>query len=268
MSRIADMVVVLRKRAYREQDALLLLFSQHHGKISAVARGARSVKGRLTASTEPLAVARMELYQGRSSLMTVTEAELVSLNAGVRRDLGRTGRAAILADAVDELTSDLDAAPGVYDTLVAALVSLGSDRDPTPVYLHALWRLLGAAGLKPEFDRCQQCGAPWTAPPWFWRGGAGPVDRACHRAGDSPLLPGALQWLRLMDSQTDPAELGRVQAAPAVYAVLDQQARDFLIYHVGRLPRAFRFWDAVAPLAAAPRLKGPAAAPTSKGMTV
>lgn len=267
MSRVADTVVVLRKRAYREQDALLLLFSQHHGKISAVARGARSVKGRLTASTEPLAVARMELYQGRSSLMTVTEAELVSLNAGVRRDLWRTGRAAMLADAADELTSDLDAAPGVYDTLVAALVSLGSDRDPTPVYLHALWRLLGAAGLKPEFDRCQQCGAPWTTPPWFWRGGAGPVDAACHMAGDSPLLPGALQWLRLMDGPTGPAELGRVQAAPAVYAVLDQQVRDFLIYHVGRVPRAFRFWDAVAPMAA-PRPKGPAGAPSSKGMTV
>ncbi len=267
MSRVADMVVVLRKRAYREQDALLLLFSHHHGKISAVARGARSAKGRLTASTEPLAVARMELYQGRSSLMTVTEAELVSLNAGVRRDLWRTGRAAMLADAADELTSDLDAAPAVYDTLVAAFVSLGSDRDPTPVYLHALWRLLGAAGLKPEFDRCQHCGAPWTTPPWFWRAGAGPVDGACHMAGDTPLLPGALQWLRLMDAQTGPAELGRVQAAPAVYAVLDQQARDFLIYHVGRVPRAFRFWDAVAPMAA-PRPKGPAGAPRSKGMTV
>ncbi len=268
MSRVADTVVVLRKRAYREQDALLLLFSQHHGKISAVARGARSAKGRLTASTEPLAVARMELYQGRSNLMTVTEAELVSLNAGVRRDLWRTGRAAMLADAADELTSDLDAAPGVYDTLVAALASLGSDRDPTPVYVHAMWRLLGAAGLKPEFDRCQQCGAPWSTPPWFWRGGAGPVDGPCHMAGDSPLLPGALQWLRLVDGQLESGEMGRVQAAPAVYAVLDQQVRDFLIYHVGRVPRAFRFWDAVAPMASAPRPKGSAGAPAAKGMTV
>ena len=268
MSRFGDTVVVLRKRAYREQDALLLLFSQHHGKISAVARGARSPKGRLTASTEPLAVARMELYQGRSSLMTVAEAELVSLNAGVRRDLWRTGRAAMLADVVDELTSDLDASPAACDTLVAALAGLGADRDPTPVDLQALWQLLGAAGLKPEFDRCHQCGAPWTSPPWFWRGGVGPVDGACRTAGDSPLLPGALQWLRLADSQAGQGELGRVQAAPAVYAALDQQARDFLIYHVGRVPRAFRFWDAVAPLAAGPRSKGPARAPGSKEMTV
>lgn len=256
MSRVSDTVVVLRKRAYREQDALLLLFSQAHGKLSAVARGARSPRGRLTASTEPLAVSRMELYQGRSTLFSVTEAELLSLNAGVRRDLLRTGRAAMLADVVDELTSDLDAAPAMYAALVAALEALAADRDPHPIFLHALWRLLAAAGLKPEFGRCQQCGAAWGNPPWFWRGGFGPVDRACRAAGDAALLPGALQWLSRMDAAdatgTSASALGGVPAGAPVYAALEQLARDFLIYHLGRVPRAFRFWDAVAGVASSP----------------
>jgi DNA repair protein RecO (recombination protein O) len=261
VSRVSDTVVVLKKRPYREQDALLLLFSRAHGKLSAVARGARSPKGRLTAATEMLAVSKMDFFWGRSSLLTVTEAELVSLNGGVRRDLTRTGRAAMLADAVDELTSDHDAAPEVFDTLVEALDALGGDQSPTPVYLAALWRLMEAAGLKPDFSTCQQCGAPWTVPPWFWRGGTGPVDRACRAPGDAPLLPGALNWLRLTDRRQASAGLGSVVAAPAVYTALEQHSRDFLIYHLGRVPRAFRFWDEVAGIASRP------GTPPSRGMT-
>lgn len=265
MSRFSDVVVVLRKRPYREQDALILLLTRDHGKMSAVARGARSSKGRLVAATEPLAVSQMALYQGRSSLLTVTEAELVSLNGGVRRDLARTGRAAMLADLADELTSEHDPVPSLYDALVASLEALGGPGDPTPVYLAAFWRFMECAGLKPDFRQCQQCGQAWRDPPWFWRGGTGPVDAACRNAGDQPLPPAALHWLRLTDRERPDGERGRIQAGPAVYAAVEQLERDFLTFHVGRVPRAFRFWDEVGGVAAAGATAPP---PSPKGLKV
>lgn len=247
MAELSDRVLILRHRPYREQDVLLTCFGQRYGKVSAVAKSARSPKSRLGAGVQGLALAHLTLYRGRSSLLTVTDAQLETIFPGIRRDLDRTGRAAMLADMVDELCSDQDAAPGAFAVVVEAFGALDQGRPPTPVFLTGFWQLMREAGLKPDFHRCQECDQEVNAAQAAWRTGSGPVCQRCWKASDTRLPAGALIWLRRAESLSG-NRLGLVTGSASLMEGLEGQAREHFAHHVGRLPRAFRFWDQLGPM--------------------
>jgi DNA repair protein RecO (recombination protein O) len=243
MATIQDRVLVLKSRPYRDHDALVTGFGQYHGKMAAVARGARAAKSRLAAGVQALTLAHWTLYQGRSALLTVTQADADRHYPRLRQDLDRMGRAAMLADLVDELWSDGDAAPATFAWLAQGWAALDEGRLPTAVFLAGLWQLLREAGLKPDFSVCAVCGSP-LGEAAVWRDGAGPVCGRCRRPEDTPLPVAGLAWLRRAEAA--PADrIGLVVADAAVLGRLERQARAYVVYHLGRVPRAFRFWEEI-----------------------
>jgi DNA repair protein RecO (recombination protein O) len=65
---------VLHQRPYRETSVLLDLFTQEHGRISAVAKGVRQSRSRLKPLLQPF-VPLLASWQGRSELVTLVGAE-------------------------------------------------------------------------------------------------------------------------------------------------------------------------------------------------
>ncbi|MCL8208960.1 MAG: DNA repair protein RecO [Actinomycetia bacterium] len=244
MGRERDRAVVLRHRPYRERDALVTLFAERLGKVAAVAKGVRTPKSRMAAGLQALTLARVDLYVGRSALLTVTGAEPETVFPRVREDLERMGRAAMCADLVDELTSEHDPLPGTFQVLVGALEALDGGRRPAEVFVAAAWHLLREAGLKPDPSRCAACGRMLDAQA-AWRSGTGPVCHRCRTAGDRPARPASLAWLRHVDGE-QPAAWGSRPAPPGAAAEVERWVRDFVVAHVGRVPRAFRVYDQVA----------------------
>src|SRR3954447_11761581 len=76
--------VVLRSIRYGEADRILHLYSRDHGRIGAIAKGARRVKSRLGGRLEPLARVNLVLRQGRGDLATVTGVDTVDAHPGLR----------------------------------------------------------------------------------------------------------------------------------------------------------------------------------------
>lgn len=246
MAEVRDRVVVLRHRPYRENDALVTAFGQSQGKLSAVARGVRSMKGHLAAGVQALTLAQWTLYQGRSSLMTVTQAEAERHYPHIRQDLERTARAAMLADLVDELWSEHDADRAAFRLLEEGLAGLEGGRPPAALFLAGLWQLLREGGFKPDFAECSACGAPLGDGPAGWRAATGPLCARCRAGSDAVIPPGGLAWLRRAEL-LPPDRLGTVVASRRMLNELERQAHDYVVYHLGRVPRAFRFWDQIAP---------------------
>jgi DNA repair protein RecO (recombination protein O) len=238
-----DRALVLRTRPYREHDLLVTVFGEHLGKVGAVARGAHRPTSALAAGTQLLAVSDVRLHQGRSSLWTLAGADLVQSYPRVRADLERTARAAMLADALDELWSEHDPAPASFRILVAALEALDRGGHPATVFLAGLWRLLGEAGLKPSWDTCQECGGRAVGET-AWRDGSGPVCARCRTPADHGLKFGTLTLLRYWE-RLPPERWGDGRGSRDHMTQLERLTRDHLLYHTGRIPRAFRFWQQV-----------------------
>jgi DNA repair protein RecO (recombination protein O) len=189
-----DEGVVLRTYKLGEADRIVVLFTQQHGKVRAVAKGVRKTKSRFGARLEPASRAALALYEGRSELHTVTDAETIEANRDLREGYGLYTHTAPMLEAVDQLAQDHHADPPLYRMLVRALRTLGERRTPV-VTTAFFWKLLAHAGVEPRLDACTRCDAagPLTA---FDVDAGGALCAECARGGAPAMSEAALDLLR------------------------------------------------------------------------
>jgi DNA repair protein RecO (recombination protein O) len=152
--------IVLRSIRYGEADRILHLYTPGHGRISAIAKGARRSKSRFGARLEPFFRIRVVLREGRGELFSVTGADTVAAHGGVRDHAATLDTAARACDAVSRLFETDDPHPEVFTLLANELALL--DADPgqgTPANgLVFRLKLLLAAGIVPQLAACATCG--------------------------------------------------------------------------------------------------------------
>lgn len=156
--------VVLRSIRYSEADRILHLFTPTHGRVNAIAKGARRARSRFGARLEPPSHVELRLHRGRGSLATVTGVELLASNDAIRRDHRRAAVATIGLESVPQLFAESDPSARAFEALVRFLEVLG-DHEPRgaepavdPVALSFQFKLLWLAGLAPHLDGCTACG--------------------------------------------------------------------------------------------------------------
>lgn len=257
MANYQDHCIILRSRAYREADSLLSVFGLKAGKVSAIAKGVRRAKSPLAGRVTPLSYSQLGLYQGRSTLQTITEAELVDGFSHIGDDLTRISWGMAMADVVDQLWAEHEASPQTFSLLVGALQALHEGRSPTSVGLATGWQLLRVAGYLPDMSHCGQCERLIET---------GPVEVAvdppkiyCHTCRSPKLLPdrivvsfGSLRslqyWLAL-----PPNRLGNGEAKGLIKDECLALFVQFVRAQVGRMPKSFEFLSTVESLPGFPR---------------
>jgi len=197
MSLFRDQGVVLRTYRLGEADRIIVLLTEHHGKVRAVAKGVRRTASRFGARLEPLSHVALLLWQGRSELDIVDQAEVLENFRTVREDLGRVGKGLSLLEVADQLAQERHADPRLYAMLVGALRVLADpERDPTLVPPAFFLKALVLEGAGPVLDVCVSCGEPDGEVELvafdLVEGGA--LCRRCRRG--RPISPDALELLR------------------------------------------------------------------------
>ncbi|MYA83262.1 MAG: DNA repair protein RecO [Acidimicrobiales bacterium] len=191
-----DRGVVLRTTKLGEADRIITIITSGHGKVRAVAKGARRTRSKLAGHVEPLRHVDLQLYRGRGELDIVTGAVTLDRWPALRSDLDRLGTAMTLAEAVDQSVHDRADDPVPYQMLIGALGRL--DRAHSDMLLPAfLLRLLAHEGTAPMLDRCVVGTDCDDAPIVAFDPAAGGVTCATHRRGRQISL-GALTMLRLI----------------------------------------------------------------------
>lgn len=155
-----DEAVVLRTYKLGEADRIVTMLSRQHGKIRAVAKGVRRTASKFGARLEPMMVADVQLYEGRS-LDIVTQAEsLGSYGADIATDYGSYTAATAMLETADKVTDDSGSLQQ-YLLLVGALRSLARREHPPGAILDSyLLRSLSIAGWAPSFVDCAVTGTP------------------------------------------------------------------------------------------------------------
>src|SRR5687767_355818 len=135
-----DTAVVLRTYKLGEADRIIVMLSENHGKVRAVAKGVRKTKSKFGARLEPLSHVRLLLYQGRE-LDIVSQAESVETLAPLMGDLDHLTSGLALVEAVDQITMEREPAPHIYRMLVGALRTVAERSGPLVVAAF-YWKLL------------------------------------------------------------------------------------------------------------------------------
>jgi DNA repair protein RecO (recombination protein O) len=187
--------IVLRSIRYGEADRILHLYTPDHGRLSAIAKGARRARSRFGARLEPFLRIRAHLHEGRSDLLTVTGVDTIAAHAGLREYAATLDGAARACDAVTRLFETTDPHPEVFHLLANELGLLASD----PAHgrpgngLAFRLKLLLAAGIVPQLAACAMCGE--TDHLRGFSGAAGGVVCLSCEAGSFPLEQDAYRFL-------------------------------------------------------------------------
>jgi DNA repair protein RecO (recombination protein O) len=150
--------IVLKRSDFGEADRLLTLYTPDHGKIRAIAKGARKPSSRKSGHVELFMYTALLLAKGRH-LDIVTQADTLNAFVELQENLERLGYAYYLAELVDRFVEEATENRPLFDLLLNALKWLGDDSsDPLLLARYFELHLLQHVGYRPQLFHCVNCG--------------------------------------------------------------------------------------------------------------
>jgi DNA repair protein RecO (recombination protein O) len=251
--------VVLRTTPLRESDLLVVLYTDTHGRVSAVARGARRSQRRFAGALSLLVLAKYDLKRTRGELWGLEGAEIVREWTSLSSDVVAVAHASYVAELVGALLPPEAPDPHALELIVALWDSL-AEGGPSPGALRSVeLALLELAGHGPAIDHCAACGATDLETGAVFdplRGGA--ICRRCaaisRGPGVRPFDPATRGYLAAVLAVESPGA-ARAVDIDARFAPADRTAaRDAMIAMVQTLVgRPLRSLEYIAKLGAAGR---------------
>ena len=145
-------------RARRDKDVLLTLLTPTLGRISVIAKGARSLKGPQMSLSQVFCYGDYELYR-RGEIYWLRTGELKDNFYGVAQRLDALNLASYFCD-VASLASEPDVpAAELMRLLLNCLAFLERETYPDLLIKGVFeWRVLAMQGLSPSLGSCPRCG--------------------------------------------------------------------------------------------------------------
>lgn len=150
--------LVIRTVDLKESDRLLTIFTEELGVVTALARGARTLKSRKMSSTMQFCYSSFVLFK-KDDKYTIRDAELIESFFGIRDSIEGLALAAYIADVLSDVTtaeSDRDLLRLSLNSLYA--ISTGR-YDVAAVKAAFEIRATSILGFMPDVLACAECGS-------------------------------------------------------------------------------------------------------------
>jgi DNA repair protein RecO (recombination protein O) len=237
--------IILRRQDFGEADRLLTLFTPEHGKLTAIARGARKPTARQTGHVELFARSTLLIARGRD-LDIVTQAELADPFLPLHDNLERAAYANYVVELLDRFTEPGEQNTPLYGLLAAALGWLsepGCDVRLTTRYYELA--LLGLVGYQPELFRCMLGHEPIVAQDQFFSAADGGAICPEHAEGfEHPHMISigvdALKMLRYLQTHSIEA-IGQMRLRESIHAELERVTLFYITYLLERRLKSVEF---------------------------
>ena len=256
----APLGVVLRTTPLRESDLLVVLYTDVHGRVSAVARGARKSKRRFAGALSLLVLGRYQLgRRPRGELWGLESADVVREWTQLAADVVAVAHASYVAELVGALLPPEAPEPRALEIIVALWDALAAG-GPSPGALRAVeLALLDLAGHRPAIDHCAACGSTDLDVGAVFdpqRGGVICARCAAHsrNPGVRPLDPATRAYLHAVVELDTPLAARALDTDPRFTSAERTAGRDAVVAMVGGLVgKPLRSLEYLAKLGAAGR---------------
>jgi DNA repair protein RecO (recombination protein O) len=255
-----DLGVVLKTTPLRESDLLVTLYTTTHGRVSAVARGARKSQRRFAGALQLLVLGNYELgRRPRGELWGLDAAEVVREWTQLASDVFAVAHASYVAELVGALLPPETPDPHVLDVIVALWESL-AEAGPSPAALRFVeLELFDLAGHRPALDACAACSSQDLAQGAVFdpsRGGV--VCRRCAAGsrgpGIRPIDTATRDYLRAVAAAGSPSDARRLDTDPAFVSGDRAAGRDaFVAMAQSLVGKPLKSLEYIAKLGAASR---------------
>ena len=157
--------IIIKRNNFLEASLILDIYTRDYGKVEAVARSARKVKGKLKGHLELFLDTELILARGKN-IDTITSSLTIESFSNLRNNLEISYGAYYILELVDKTTIEGHQDERVFYLLKRALLFLddiatGETRQcliSTTAILFFQTNLLNLTGFSPELNKCVFCG--------------------------------------------------------------------------------------------------------------
>lgn len=223
---------LLRAIDYRDADRIVTLFTEEHGKISAIARGAKRSRKRFGGALQPYLLLEARLTRARrgGDLWTLEDVRVRRPFHGILGALARIQSAGAALEFVRAITAADEPQPRLLEAIGSLFERVEASGADTcaDLLLSFRMRALALAGLRPELEHCAVSGVrcPPERPALFDPALGAIVSRA-H--GGGPFLLDASTRARLLAALGD--EWATLDAWPAHERAQAEAALEAFVRH-------------------------------------
>lgn len=194
MERRVERGLVLRYADNKESDKVLTVLTHRMGRLTVIAKGAKSRRSRISAAAQQFAYSEFTLSESHGWQYAL-EANTLHLFDGIRQDVILLSLANYLGELTEAVTCEESEGGEILSLLLNALYALDTLKRP-PELVRSVFelKLMARTGFEPLVEVCAVCGAEQPREPQFdLRGG---ILCCGHCGGGMPLTEGALAAMR------------------------------------------------------------------------
>src|SRR4051794_21816309 len=152
--------IILKVVDFSETSAIITAFTREFGKIHALAKGARRLKGPFESALDLLGLCHVVfLRKSSGALDLLTEAKLQRRFRPPGRDLSCLYAGYYVAELLTELTDDYDPHARLFDLADVVLQNLARGGPVSTLVLRFELAALAILGHLPSLDTCVECGS-------------------------------------------------------------------------------------------------------------
>lgn len=149
--------IALRSTTVGEADLIVTLLTPSHGKLRAMAKGARRPSSKLVGHLEPLTRLELSLAHGRN-LDVITQVQSLESFSALKRELEALSKGLYLAELAEGFAAEEMPSQPLYGLLLSALRFLAQYPPADLALRHFEINLLRVSGFMPRLYQCAECG--------------------------------------------------------------------------------------------------------------
>jgi DNA repair protein RecO (recombination protein O) len=201
MSFLQSRAIVLKVTDYGESDKIVTFYTQHFGKLKAIAKGAKRSKKRFVNKLEFFSLLDITIIPGRlSTLGLIDNASLLNPFPALRENYHRYTAAMLVCELMDHWTRENDSDDSLFQLLCWCLHELSGSSIAEAVIFFQI-KMLDILGMGLVLEHCLVCGAmdPTSSLPYYFSPAqSGIVCSRCCRTNDIGLIPLSVQAIKSM----------------------------------------------------------------------
>lgn len=239
--------LIIRLADFSETSRVVTFFTRDFGRISALAKGGKRLKGPFEAALDLLAQCRIVfLRKSTPGLDILTEAQLSSRFKPSGRELVRFYGGYYIAELLAGLTEEHDPHPRLFEESIEALERL-QEANPQIAIIRFELAILREIGQLPALDVCVNCGRSEPAADgegrWLFsvmQGGLVCPTCAQEPIAGEPVSAGTVVVLRRLSDESA-AVAGRLTLSPRQLQEARQIVTAAISHALGRPPKMLRY---------------------------
>ncbi len=150
--------IVLKSLRQGETSKILTLYTRAFGKLTVMAKGARSMKSKFGGSLEPLNYISIVFYEKETrEIQLLSQADIIEPFAGIKQSVEKTAMAMAVCELVNNLESGTEPNPNLFKLHLEALKAIGKSENYMNAFRAFQVKLFNILGIRPNFTTCAKC---------------------------------------------------------------------------------------------------------------